>query len=158
YKVTIHARRRSAAPAQSQSASARTPGDLRRGKPADAALFDLWARGKTAVGIYAPNGNPGARGQGPRKAGYTKGGGGKLAANPVYDFVFWNLEGAYDADAVRVIAEGLRAPAPAGRKALIVRIPSIDADGAAAARARVKEAFDLGADGVTIPHVTGIEQ
>jgi 2-keto-3-deoxy-L-rhamnonate aldolase RhmA len=156
--VTIRARRRSAAPAQSQSASARNPGDLRRDTPADVALFDLWGRGKTAFGIYAPNENPGPRGQGPRRAVYTKAGGEKLAANPLYDFVFLNLEGAYDADAVRVIAEGLRAPAPAGRKALIVRIPSIDADGAAAAKARVKEAFDLGADGVTIPHVTGIEQ
>ena len=28
-------------------------------------FYDLWARGKTAFGIYAPNENPGPRGQGP---------------------------------------------------------------------------------------------
>jgi hypothetical protein len=51
---------------------------------------------------------------------------------------------------------GAPRPKAAGRKALIVRIPPIDREGADLARARVKEAFDLGADGVTLPHVQNI--
>jgi len=52
----------------------------------------------------------------------------------------------------------LRSPAAAGRKTLIVRIPSIESDSAATTKARVKEAFDLGADGVTIPHVRSVDE
>jgi 2-keto-3-deoxy-L-rhamnonate aldolase RhmA len=154
YKVTIHARKRAAA-ASSDSRSARLQPS---GSEPRREIFDLWSRGKAAFGIYAPNENPGPRGEGPRKAVYSKAGGEKLAANPLYDFVFLNLEGAYDADAIKAIADGLRAPAAANRKTLIVRIPSIDAEGSAVTRRRVKEAFDLGADGVTIPHVTGVQQ
>src|SRR6185295_3056560 len=68
------------------------------------------------------------------------------------------LEGAYDAAVVKAIAQGLRSPRAAGRKTLIVRIPPIDADGAAAAKARVKEVLDLGGDGVTIPHVRSVDE
>jgi 2-keto-3-deoxy-L-rhamnonate aldolase RhmA len=78
--------------------------------------------------------------------------------NPLYDYVFLNLEGSYDAAAVKAMADGLRSPNAVSRKALIVRIPPIDKDGAAAAKARVKEILDLGADGVTIPHVTGVDE
>src|SRR4029450_12295826 len=106
---------------------------------------------------YAPNENPGPRGQGPRPAVYTREGGEKLAANPLYDFVFLNLEGAYDAAAVKAMAAGLRSGANL-RKTLIVRIPPIDKDGVASAAARVKEVFESGGDGVTIPHVTSLEQ
>jgi 2-keto-3-deoxy-L-rhamnonate aldolase RhmA len=59
---------------------------------------------------------------------------------------------------VKAIADGLRRANASDRKTLIVRIPPIDADGAAAASARVKEALALGAGGVTIPHVSGVEQ
>jgi 2-keto-3-deoxy-L-rhamnonate aldolase RhmA len=121
-------------------------------------VVDLWLQGKPAFGIYAPNESPAPRGQGPRPAIYTREGGEKLAMNPLYDFVFLNLEGSYDAAAVRAIADGLRSPKAVGRKTLIVRIPPIDKDGAAATKARVKEIFDLGGDGVTIPHVTSVEQ
>jgi len=124
-------------------------------------LVELWAQGKAAFGVYAPNENPGPRGQRgqpPQPAVYTREGGEKLAMNPLYDYVFLNLEGGYDTAAVKAMAEGLRSPTAVSRKALIVRIPPIDVDGAAAAKARVKEALALGADGVTIPHVTSLDQ
>ena len=89
------------------------------------AVIDLWAQGKPAFGVYAPNENPGPRGQGPRPAVYTRDGGENLAMNPLYDYVFLNLEGSYDAAAVKAIADGLRSPNAAGRKTLIVRIPPI---------------------------------
>jgi beta-lactamase class D len=124
-------------------------------------LAELWAQGKPAFGVYAPNENPGPRGQRgqpPQPAVYTREGGEKLAINPLYDYVFLNLEARYDAAAVKAMADGLRSPAASSRKALIVRIPPIDAEGAATAKARVKEALDLGADGVTIPHVTTVDE
>ena len=132
------------------------------------AVIDLWAQGKPAFGVYAPNERPrdpnapppgpGA-GRGPMQAPlYTKAGGEKLAMNPLYDYVFLNLEGAYDPPAVKAISEGLRSTKAAGRKTLIVRIPPIDKDGPDAAKARVKEIFDAGADGVTIPHILSLDE
>jgi hypothetical protein len=88
---------------------------------------------------------------------YTKAGGEKLAANPLYDFVFLNLEGAYDSGAVKAIADGLRAPGAQSRKTLIVRIPAFHED-PAAARIRVREIFAAGGDGVTFPHVETLDE
>ncbi len=125
-------------------------------------LVTLWTEGKPAFGIFVPIENekmvPGAaiRRQRPR-AVYSRQGGEKLAASPLYDFVFLNLEAQYDASAIKAIADGLRS-GRASRKALLVRIPTIEAQGAKAALARVKEAFALGADGVTIPHVRNVDE
>lgn len=143
YKVAVHARRASASPATEQS---------------HVGVFGLWSAGKPAFGIYASNENAGPRGEGPPRAIYTREGGEKLARNPLYDFVFLNLEGTYDADAVKAIAAGLRGSGPENRKTLIVRIPPIEKDGASAAKARVKEALGAGADGVTIPHVRSLAE
>jgi len=61
----------------------------------------------------------------------------KLAISPLYDYVFLNLEERYDAAAVKAMADGLRSPTRPAAKALIVRIPPIDKDAAAAAKTRV---------------------
>jgi len=132
-------------------------------------IIDLWTQGKTAFGVYAPSENQPPRGDTPRgETGrgrlpapaprYTREGGEKLAQNPLYDFVFLNLEGNYDANAVKQIAQGLRSRSAVSRKTLLVRIPPIDRDGANAAKARIKEALDSGADGVVIPHIQNIEE
>ena len=78
--------------------------------------------------------------------------------NPLYDFVFLNLEGNYDPAAVKAMSDGLRSPRAAGRKTLIVRIPPLDKDGPEVAKARVKEILAAGADGVTIPHIRNVAE
>jgi 2-keto-3-deoxy-L-rhamnonate aldolase RhmA len=118
--------------------------------PAHAQVLDLWPQGKIAFGVYAPS--EGERGKPPV---YTADGAAKVAANPLYDFVFLNLEGAYDPAAVKAYGEGLK---KTSRKTLIVRIPPISKDGADATRARVKEILDAGADGVTIPHIRDLDE
>jgi 2-keto-3-deoxy-L-rhamnonate aldolase RhmA len=117
---------------------------------AHAQVLDLWPQGKVAFGVYAPS--EAERGKPPL---YTVDGAAKAAANPLYDYVFLNLEGAYDAAAVKAYGAVLK---KAGRKTLIVRIPPISKDGADATRARVKEILDAGADGVTIPHIRDIDE
>ena len=117
---------------------------------ANAQVIEVWSNGKPAFGVYAPS--EAERGQPPK---YTPEGAAKVAANPLYDYVFLNLEGAYDAAAVKAYGEGLK---KASKKTLIVRIPPISKDGAEATRARVKEIFDAGADGVTVPHIRDLDE
>lgn len=117
---------------------------------AHAQVLDVWKTGKPAFGVYAPS--EAERGQPPK---YTPEGAAKVAANPLYDYVFLNLEGAYDAAAVKAYGQGLK---KTSKKTLIVRIPPIDKDGAEATKARVKEIFDAGADGVTIPHIRDLDE
>ena len=132
------------------------------------AMIDLWEQNEIAFGILVPNeapppppGEGRGRGRGSRPpAFYTAQGGEALARSPLYDFVFLNLEGGYDAGAISAISEGLRSPRAVSRKTLLVRIPPISSEdaGAEVTRARVKEALDLGADGVVLPHVRNIEE
>jgi 2-keto-3-deoxy-L-rhamnonate aldolase RhmA len=123
------------------------------------AVLDLGNAGKPAFGVFVPNENPQRfeRGQPPPKGIYTKEGGATLAANPVLDFVFLNLEGGYDVEAVKNIAAGLRTGS-GPRKTLLVRIPTIERDGVEATRARVKEVLAAGADGVTLPHIRSVDE
>jgi 2-keto-3-deoxy-L-rhamnonate aldolase RhmA len=51
----------------------------------------------------------------------------------------------------------LRSAQATSRKALLVRIPPFHEDAAAGA-ARIKEAFGLGADGVTVPHIETVDE
>ena len=106
---------------------------------------ELWKKGQPAFGVYAPR-------------PYTRETAETLAANPLYDFVFLNLEGSYDAAAVQATGAGLNAASAAARKTFLVRIPPIERAGAADTRARVKEALGLGADGVVIPQVRSVDQ
>jgi hypothetical protein len=131
-------------------------------------LVELWSQSKPAFGVFVPNEapRPSATGaQGPAtpatpgsrpKPLYTEAGGEKLAANALYDYVFLNLEGAYDGAAVRAIASGLR-KGSGPRKALIVRVPAFHED-PAAARLRLREVFAAGADGITFPHVETLDE
>jgi 2-keto-3-deoxy-L-rhamnonate aldolase RhmA len=114
-------------------------------------------RGEAGRGEGARRGESGQRGPA-RRALYTREGAEKLAANPLYDFVFLNLEGNYDSEAVRAYSEGLRSPKAVSRKTLIVRIPSIERDGPDAAKTRVKEVLDAGGDGVTLPHIRNVDE
>ena len=125
-------------------------------------LINLWAEGKATFGVYVPNEDPVSREErqnGIRRAPvYSREGGAKLARNPLYDFVFLNLEGNYDTEAVAAIAQGMRSPDAVSRKTLLVRIPPISRDGEELARARVKEILDHGADGVILPHVRSLDE
>jgi hypothetical protein len=116
----------------------------------NAQVTPLWNQGKVAFGVYAPSEAP--RGSPPV---YTAEGAAKVATNPLYDYVFLNLEGAYDPLAVKAYGQGLK---QASSKTLIVRIPPISKDGPETTRARVREIFDAGADGVTIPHIRDLEE
>ena len=114
-------------------------------------------RGRGGVGGGGRGQGPGGRGPAPAPQ-YTKAIGEALGKNPLYDFVFLNLEGAFSLDAVKNIADGLRAPGAVSRKTLIVRIPTIGDAGPELTKFRVKASFDAGADSVAIPHVEGVEQ
>jgi 2-keto-3-deoxy-L-rhamnonate aldolase RhmA len=89
---------------------------------------------------------------------YTAEGGRALASNPLLDFLFLNLEGSYDAEAVRAMVAGLNASAGPTRPTLLVRIPTIEDAGAEVTRQRVKEVLALGAGGVVIPHVRSADE
>jgi len=124
-------------------------------------IIQLWSAGTPAFGIFVPNERP--RGEvapdGSRLPPlYTAEGGARLAENPLLDYLFLNLEGSYDAEAVAAISEGLSRSNEAGGPSLLVRIPPIERDGTEAARARVVESLRLGADGIVIPHVRSPEE
>lgn len=127
-----------------------------------AAVIDVWAAGRAAFGIFVPNENPARRGRAaepaPPSAGpaYTADGAERLAANPLYDFLFLNLESGYDAAAVRAVVEGVARVPASSRPALLVRIPSIADAGIDLTEARVREVLGLGATGVTLPHIRNV--
>lgn len=121
------------------------------------ALIELWSEGTPAFGVFVPSERErGARGPDGEMLPplYTAEGGARLAADPLLDYVFLNLEGRYDASAVTALAEGMAG----SEKTLLVRIPPISADGADAARERVAEILAAGAQGIVLPHVRSTEE
>lgn len=128
-----------------------------------AALVDLWNEGQPAFGIFVPDERP--RPAEPPVPGtprpaplYTVEGASALARNPLYDFLFLNLEGSYDPASVQALVEGLRVPDVDTPPALLVRIPTIEAAGEELTRTRIQEILDLGADGVVLPHIRSVEE
>jgi len=137
------------------SASNASPSSATASASAGTALT-LWKSGAAAFGMFVPSERPAA----PPAAGstrlpplYTEAGAKALAENPLLDYLFLNLEGAYDANAVRAMVSGIKLSTAATRPTLLVRIPTIEDAGVELTRARVKEVLGLGADGVVIPHV-----
>lgn len=124
-------------------------------------VLAFWEADQPAFGVYVPDErplevrrSPEGRGQPPV---YTTEGAAALAANPLYDFLFLNLEGAYDPAAVTTLSAAM-AEAGGTPPALLVRIPPISADGEEAARGRVAEILAAGADGVVLPHIRNVEE
>lgn len=122
------------------------------------AVLDLWAAGKTAFGVFVPDENPAPRGPNRGPAVYTASGGQALAANPLIDFVFLNLEQRYDRTAVMAISDGLGKRGTPGRKLMLVRIPALAEAGPVETLVRIKEILAMGADGVTLPHIENLDQ
>jgi len=117
-------------------------------------LLSLWQSGIPAFGVFVPNDRPTRASDGQFQTPvYSAEGGASLAENPLLDYVFLNLEPAWDLDAVSAIRAGLDSAERVSDKALLVRIPPISKDGEQAARERVHAALAAGADGVVMPHV-----
>ena len=137
------------------SAPNAVPSSLAATTSAGAAL-PRWKSGTAAFGMFVPSERPPAAPAGGATRLpplYTENGGAALAGNPLLDFLFLNLEGAYDAQAVQALVRGIRMSGAPTRPTLLVRIPTIEDAGVESTRARVKEVLALGADGVVIPHV-----
>lgn len=115
-----------------------------------AGLIELWESGQTAFGQYV-TGVP-----------FTVETGRDLAANPLLDYAFLNLEQDYNIDSALNLAEGLRIGVESGPDAtameLLVRIPPLSEAGVETSRARVNELLAMGVDGVVFPHVRSAEE
>lgn len=112
----------------------------------DKDLLELWAAKQTAFGQYV-TGVP-----------YTVETGRSLAANPLLDYAFLNLEQEYNLDSARQIAEGLQSGGENSAMDLLVRIPPMSEAGEDASRARVNELLAMGVDGIVFPHVRSAEE
>jgi 2-keto-3-deoxy-L-rhamnonate aldolase RhmA len=125
-------------------------------QPARSSALATWKQGGSAFGIFVPSERPmnATDANGNRLPPlYTEGGAHTLGSNPLLDYLFLNLEGAYDAASVKAMVTGLSHLPANARPTLLVRIPTIEAAGADSTRARVKAVLAMGADGVVIPHV-----
>ncbi|MBT3530172.1 MAG: host specificity protein [Gammaproteobacteria bacterium] len=111
-----------------------------------AGLIELWESGQTAFGQYV-TGVP-----------FTVETGRELAANPLLDYAFLNLEQDYNINSALDLAQGLQSGTEGTAMELLVRIPPMSEDGVETSRARVKELLAMGADGVVFPHVRSAEE
>jgi 2-keto-3-deoxy-L-rhamnonate aldolase RhmA len=125
-------------------------------QPARSNALATWKQGGSAFGIFVPSERPmnATDANGNRLPPlYTEGGAHTLGSNALLDYLFLNLEGAYDAASVKAMVAGLSHLPANARPTLLVRIPTIEAAGVDSTRARVKAVLAMGADGVVIPHV-----
>lgn len=113
-------------------------------EPTRPGLRELWARDRAAFGVYVPE--------------RTEQGGRALAQNPLYDFLFLDLERAYDPEALRAVVRGVDSSGQAEAPSLLVRIPPISEAGEEATRARVGEVLALGGNGLVIPHIRSLDE
>lgn len=88
---------------------------------------------------------------------YTVQAGIEIAAHPLLDYAFLNLEQHYDFESARNVHEGIHSGSD-DALALLVRIPPMSEAGVETSRARVKELLELGVDGVIFPHVQNAEE
>ena len=122
-------------------------------------LIELWARDVPAFGVFVPSEQPRRDADGNRlPPHYTLDGAERLGRDPLLDYLFLNLEGAYDAPAVDTLVAGLARVSAEERPTLLVRIPPIEREGEQAARARVHDALTRGADGIVLPHIRSPEE
>ena len=126
-----------------------------RGVPQTATpLIELWANGVPAFGVFVPSEQPRRDADGNRLPPlYTREGAERLARNPLLDYLFLNLEGAYDPAAIDALVAGLATVDAKERPTLLVRIPPIERDGEQIARERVRDALARGAGGIVLPHI-----
>jgi 2-keto-3-deoxy-L-rhamnonate aldolase RhmA len=111
-----------------------------------AGLVELWEAGQTAFGQYV-TGVP-----------FTVETGRELAANPLLDYAFLNLEQDYNINSALDLAQGLESGTEGTPMELLVRIPPMSEAGVETSKARVKELLAMGADGVVFPHVRSAEE
>lgn len=121
-------------------------------------LIKLWKSGLAAFGEYATPRHEQGKENSQEAPLFTTQMGRDLAANPLLDFVFLNLEQQYNADSVHGASEGLRHDGADNAKELLVRIPPIHEAGIEVSRARAHEALALGANGVVLPHIRSAEE
>ena len=112
----------------------------------DRSLFELWNDGAMGFGVYVP------------QEQYTEAGAAELAANPLYDFLFLNLEGTYEPAAVESVSAGVGRVDSGSPPTLLVRIPPMSDAGEETTRERVDEILAAGADGVTLPHIRDVDE
>jgi len=125
------------------------------------AVLELWEAGIPAFGVFVPDErSPDDRGPDGERlpAIYTAEGGEALARNPLYDYLFLNLEGRYERGAVEAMVTGVRRSGVSSPPAVLVRIPPMSEDGEDVTRERVREILALGADGVVLPHIRTPEE
>ncbi len=124
-------------------------------------VIAIWEAGTPAFGIFVPSERErdATDAEGNRLPPlYTADGARALAQDQMLDYLFLNLEGSYDADAVNAMVQGLDDAPGDHRPTLLVRVPTIEDAGAEATRMRVAEVVAAGADGLVIPHVRSPEE
>lgn len=109
-------------------------------------LVGLWASGQVGFGYYVT------------RMPFTVETGRELAANPLLDFAFVDLERDYAFEKARDVAEGLRSGGEDAAITILVRIPPMSEAGVETSRARSEELIALGVDGVVFPRVESADE